>query len=101
MFVLYAVVCVAIGGALTLYWAPGAGGSGVAESMSYMNGINYPNLIGVETLIVKCVGVVLAVAGGIKVGKEGPLAHIGSILGVLILYIPWPFNKKFRNDRDK
>ena len=83
---------VALAAMLTLFWAPGASGSGVAESMSYMNGISYPGLIGINTIIVKSIGAVFAVAGGIKVGKEGPLAHIGSIMGVIILYLPWPFN---------
>ena len=69
--------------------------------MAYVNGVNYPGLIGWPTLFVKSVGVVLAVAGGIKVGKEGPLAHIGSIVGVIVLYLPWKLNLGFRNDRDK
>mmetsp|Transcript_17794 Transcript_17794/g.30151 ORF Transcript_17794/g.30151 Transcript_17794/m.30151 type:complete len:126 (+) Transcript_17794:647-1024(+) len=33
-------------------------------------------------------GVVLAVAGTLCIGKEGPLAHIGSNLGILVLYLP-------------
>jgi chloride channel 7 len=36
-----------------------------------------------------------------KVGKEGPLAHIGSLLGVCCLYLPIGINTPFRNDRDK
>jgi len=39
--------------------------------------------------------------GGLRVGKEGPLAHIGSLVGVACLYIPWGLSKPFRNDRDK
>jgi len=33
-------------------------------------------------------GVVLAVIGSLCVGKEGPLAHIGAILGVMVIYAP-------------
>lgn len=80
---------------MTLYWAPGASGSGVAETMAFVNGVDYHGLIGIPTLIVKCLGVVFAVAGGIKIGKEGPLAHIGSIVGVMVLYIPWNISKKY------
>ncbi len=80
---------------LSLYWAPGAIGSGVAETMAYMNGVNYSGLLGWGTLIVKSLGVVFAVAGGIKVGKEGPLAHIGSVIGAMVLYIPWSLSRKF------
>jgi H+/Cl- antiporter ClcA len=80
---------------MSLYWGPGAIGSGVAETLAYVNGVNYTNIIGWPTLITKCLGVVFAVAGGIKVGKEGPLAHIGSVIGVVVLYIPWKMNKAF------
>lgn len=97
----FSVVLVLMSAAISLWWAPGAIGSGVAETMAYMNGVNYVGLLGIPTLIVKSLGVVLAVAGSIKIGKEGPLAHIGSIIGALVLYIPWGFNKKYRNDRDK
>lgn len=86
---------------MSLYFGPGAIASGVAETLAYVNGVNFPNFISWPTLITKCIGVSLAVAGDIKVGKEGPLAHIGSIIAVIILYIPWPCNRSFRNDRDK
>jgi H+/Cl- antiporter ClcA len=97
----YSCVLVTSSAIMSLYWAPGAIGSGVAETLAYVNGVNYAGLIGWPTLIVKSVGVVFAVAGGIKVGKEGPLAHIGSVVGAIVLYLPWRFNKAFRNDRDK
>ena len=77
---------------MSLYFGPGAIASGVAETLAYVNGVNFPNFISWPTLITKCIGVSLAVAGDIKVGKEGPLAHIGSIIGVIVLYIPWNFN---------
>ena len=76
--------------ALTIFWGPGANGSGVAELMGYMNGINYPNVIGFETFVTKVFGVVLAVLGGLCVGKEGPLAHIGGIIGATVPYLPIP-----------
>ena len=100
-FAIFSAVLVFFSALMSLYWAPGAIGSGVAETISYVNGVNYAGFIGWPTLIVKSFGVVFAVAGGIKVGKEGPLAHIGSILGVIVLYLPWKFNLGFRNDRDK
>lgn len=75
-------------GLLTTYYGPGASGSGVAELIGYMNGINYPDFIGINTLITKAVGVTFAVTGKLCVGKEGPLAHIGAIVGLSVLYIP-------------
>lgn len=75
---------------LTVYWGPGAMGSGVAEIMGYLNGINYPKVISFETFVTKVFGVVLAVVGGLCVGKEGPLAHIGAIIGATVAYFPIP-----------
>ena len=74
---------------ISLYYGPGAIGSGVAETMGVVNGVNYHDFIGINTLITKVFGVVLAVSGGMRVGKEGPLAHIGSLVGVCCLYLPW------------
>ena len=53
-------------------------GSGVAEVIGYINGVNYPLAICLPTTITKIFGVVFAVAGGLAVGKEGPLAHIAT-----------------------
>ena len=73
---------------VTTWWGTGASGSGVAEIIGYVNGVNYPDCIGVKTVITKIFGVVLAVAGGLTVGKEGPLAHIGGNLGAMAAYLP-------------
>jgi chloride channel 7 len=101
VFSLYSTFLVGISVTISLYYGPGAIGSGVAETMGVVNGVNYWEFLGVNTLITKIVGVVFAVAGGLRVGKEGPLAHIGSLVGVACLYIPWGLSKPFRNDRDK
>ena len=66
---------------LALFWAPGGAGGGTTELMGYFNGINYPELISYKTLAAKIIGISLAVASGLCIGKEGPLAHIGAIMG--------------------
>ena len=68
---------------LTIYVGPGANGSGIAEIMGLLNGINYPLAIGFRTLLVKCLGTLFAVTGGLTIGKEGPLAHIGANIGAI------------------
>ena len=84
----YGTILVLISTAMTLFWGKGAMGSGVAEVIGVVNGINYPDAINIKTLITKIIGVVLAVVGGLAVGKEGPLAHIGANLGSGIVYLP-------------
>jgi len=41
-YVIYAMICVFVATMLTIYVGPGANGSGVAEIMGLLNGINYP-----------------------------------------------------------
>lgn len=90
-----------VAGVMTTYYGPGAAGSGVAEMIGYLNGINYPNFISIATLITKIVGVVLAVSARLCIGKEGPLAHIGSIWGAAVPYIPGLGFEFMRNDHLK
>lgn len=95
---MYACAFVLVATLLTIYVGPGANGSGIAEIMGLLNGINYPNAIGVRTLLVKCVGTVFAVSGGLTIGKEGPLAHIGACVGALVCHLPIKGFYALRND---
>jgi H+/Cl- antiporter ClcA len=69
--------------------------------MGILNGVAYPDYICLKTLAVKFFGLSLAVAGGICGGKEGPLVHIGSIVGYAVPYLPFGCFKYFRNDTEK
>jgi len=87
---------------MTVYIGPGANGSGIAELMAALNGVNYPMLVGKRTLIVKILGVVLGISGSLYIGKEGPLAHIGAIFGVIVIYyLPIRGFDYFKNDVNK
>ena len=100
----FSLVCALLGtlaGLLTTYYGPGASGSGVAELIGYMNGINYPDFIGVNTQITKILGVTMAVASRLCIGKEGPLAHIGAIWGAAACYCPGLGFEFLRNDEFK
>jgi H+/Cl- antiporter ClcA len=97
----FSIFFVLIAALLTIYVGPAAIGSGVAELIGILNGVDYPGIIGIRTLIVKILGVCLGVAAGLCIGKEGPLAHIGAIVGTAIIYLPLPFMRYLRNDVDK
>jgi len=71
---------------MTIYLGPGANGSGIADLMIYINGINYTGFIGWGTLGIKIVCVVMGIAGALCIGKEGPLAHIGAVVAVGVIY---------------
>lgn len=51
---------------------------------AYLNGIDVPGIFLMKTLVVKLLGSVGAVAGGLAVGKEGPFVHAGACLGALL-----------------
>jgi chloride channel 7 len=100
-FIMFSSIFGGVASLMTVFIGPGAIGSGMTELMAYLNGINYPKFIGARTLFVKIFALCLAVAAGLCVGKEGPLAHIGAIIGHLVIYLPLPFLYKFRNEVDK
>lgn len=83
---------------LTVFYGPGAVGSGITELIAYLNGINYPKLLSFETLFTKIFGVLGAVVGSLCVGKEGPMAHIGANIGAAVAYLPLPGFDYLRND---
>jgi H+/Cl- antiporter ClcA len=95
------VLFVAIAACLTVYVAPTAAGSGVAEAMGMLNGVLYPDYVSLKVLLVKLFGLGFAVSGGLCAGKEGPLVHMGSIVGIMTAYIPMDIFKYFRNDFEK
>jgi chloride channel 7 len=95
------IVCVIVAVLMTVYWGKGSKGSGISELMAYMNGVNYPNTFGFEVYTTKVFGTLLAVVGGLCVGKEGPMAHIGANIGIAVLYLPLPKFEFFRNDVSK
>ena len=101
VLLLYSLGFVFIAALISVYYAPAAIGSGVAEAMGILNGIHVQDYICLKTLFVKTFGVSLAVAGGLCGGKEGPLVHIGSIVGYASAYIPLRFTRYFRNDFEK
>ena len=101
VLILMSVTYVLIGSCLTILVAPSAMGSGVAEAMGLLNGVKYPGYISLKVMIVKFLGMALAVSGGICGGKEGPLIHIGSIMGQLCAFLPFKIFTYFRNDVER
>ncbi|XP_052820387.1 H(+)/Cl(-) exchange transporter 6-like [Mya arenaria] len=92
---------------LTVY-EPVAAGSGIPEIKCYLNGVKIPRVARFKSLIAKAVGVLFSVAGGLFVGKEGPMIHSGAIIGAGIPQFQSITFKKikskfdfFRTDRDK
>lgn len=100
--VVFSVSLVVIASSLTVYFAPTAMGSGVAEAMGYLNGVAYPSYVSIKALAVKFFGLALGVSAGMCGGKEGPLIHMGVIVGSIIPYLNFTgIFRYFRNDTEK
>jgi len=60
---------------------PSAAGSGMPELIGYLNGTLVKHVFGLKTLLVKFASCALAVGSGMPVGPEGPMIHMGAIIG--------------------
>lgn len=58
-----------------------AAGSGVAEVKVILSGFVLHGYLGLKTLIIKMLGIILAIASGLSIGKEGPFVHIATCIG--------------------
>jgi len=85
-----------------------ASGSGIPEVKGYLNGIRIPQSLNVKTLFGKLVSLIFAFSSGLILGPEGPMIHIGSMLGGAIGQVKSKTLKwypkifwKYHNDRDR
>lgn len=58
-----------------------AAGSGVAEVKVILSGFVLHGYLGLKTLLLKSLGLILSVASGLSIGKEGPYVHIATCIG--------------------
>ncbi|EEQ31601.1 hypothetical protein McanMca71_006097 [Microsporum canis] len=72
-----------------------AAGSGVAEVKVILSGFILHGYLGFQTLVVKTLALVLSVASGLSVGKEGPYVHIATCIGNICCRL---FSKYHYND---
>lgn len=78
----------------TMVYYPAAG-SGVAEVKVILSGFVVHGYLGFRTLFVKTLALILSVASGLSLGKEGPYVHIATCVGNIACRL---FSKYNHND---
>lgn len=72
-----------------------AAGSGVAEVRVILSGFVLHGFLGFRTLVIKMIAMILSVASGLSLGKEGPFVHMATCVGNIACRL---FSKYDRND---
>lgn len=80
-FVALCAAFASVAGLLVVFVGPLAMGSGISEVKSYLNGTHIPGLFALNTFVAKALGVCFSIGSGLIAGREGPIIHVGAILG--------------------
>jgi chloride channel 7 len=104
----FSLVFVVFAASITAYWHPPAAGSGIPEVIAFLNGSMLPQVFNVKTLVTKVLSCAAAVGAGLPVGPEGPMIHMGAMIGAGLsqmrsstLGFSLPFFTRFRNAKDR
>ena len=93
---------------IIVYFRPSAAGSGVPELIGFLNGNFIRRIFNLKTFLAKFISCFLSVGCGMPVGPEGPMIHLGSIIGAGLsqfqsktIGFQLPFFERFRNPEDR
>ena len=75
---------VTVSALMVIFVSPVARGSGIDRIKCYLNGVDQKDVFTLGTFFTKSVGICFAIGGGMPCGVEGPMVHIGSIIGANI-----------------
>jgi chloride channel 7 len=117
-FALWNLMLTLIASLMVIFISNKAAVSGIPEVKATLNGIKIPGLLTFGALFSKIIGTICVVSSGLILGPEGPLVHIGAIIGSSMtrgrknikfkmcgkkyhfrVKIPWLM--QFRNDIDR
>ncbi|KAL7271131.1 glycerol ethanol, ferric requiring protein [Rhizina undulata] len=84
LYILFSILFAYTSAILVRSFAPYAAGSGISEIKCILAGFVMKGFLGAWTLIIKSIGLPLAIASGLSVGKEGPSVHYAVCTGNVI-----------------
>jgi chloride channel 3/4/5 len=94
VYILFSTIFAFTSARLVKSFAPYAAGSGISEIKCIIAGFVMKGFLGFRTLVIKSIGLPLAIASGLSVGKEGPSVHYAVCTGNVISRL---FEKYRRN----
>lgn len=94
LYITFATLFACTSAHLVKSFAPYAAGSGISEIKCIIAGFVMQGFLGFWTLLIKSIGLPLAIASGLSVGKEGPSVHYAVCTGNVISRL---FEKYRRN----
>jgi len=87
VYVVFAIVFAGSAAVLVQSYAPYAFHTGIPEIKAILGGYVLDAFLTPWTLIIKALGLALAVASGLSLGKEGPLVHVSCCMAFLLSQI--------------
>ncbi|XP_037788408.1 H(+)/Cl(-) exchange transporter 5-like isoform X2 [Penaeus monodon] len=97
-YILWSLLFASLAASLVMMFAPYACGSGIPEIKTILSGFIIRGYLGKWTLLIKSLGMILAVSAGLSLGKEGPLVHVACCIGNIFSYA---FPKYGKNEAKK
>ena len=99
-YFIYTVVFAVCASVLVNEFAPYARQSGIPEIKTVLGGFIMRRFMGMWTLVVKSLGLCLAVASGLWLGKEGPLVHVACCCANLLMKLSPSLNDNEARKRE-
>ncbi|KAF2838655.1 CLC voltage-gated chloride channel [Patellaria atrata CBS 101060] len=84
LYILFSILFAFTSAFLVKSYAPYAAGSGISEIKCIIGGFVMKGFLSGRTLLLKAIGLPLAIASGLSVGKEGPSVHYAVCAGNII-----------------
>ncbi|XP_074841905.1 chloride channel protein C-like [Carettochelys insculpta] len=99
---------IVVSSGLVVFFCPAGAPYGLPEVIGFLNGASIRHIFNIKTFLGTFVSCVLAVASGLFCGPEGPMIHLGAIIGCGLsqfkldtLGIRLPFFTRLWNSSDK
>ncbi|KAI0079343.1 Cl-channel protein [Panus rudis PR-1116 ss-1] len=84
VYIILSIVFAGCATVLVTTYAPYAFHTGIPEIKAILKGYVFEEFLGPWTLLIKALGLALAVASGLSLGKEGPLVHVACCMAYLL-----------------